>query len=30
MTLNAVQDALPEGLSRVLAILNDAIKAEPK
>ena len=27
MTLNAVQDALPEGLSRVLAILNDSIKS---
>lgn len=25
MTMNAVQDAVPEGLARVLAILNDAI-----
>jgi hypothetical protein len=30
MTMNAVQDAIPEGLSRVLTILNDAIKAEKK
>lgn len=30
MTLNAVQDAIPEGLSRVLTILNDAIKAQKK
>ena len=27
MTLNAVQDAIPEGLSRTLTILNDAIVA---
>lgn len=30
MTMNAVQDAIPEGLSRVLNILNDAIKAQKK
>jgi hypothetical protein len=30
MSLNAVQDAIPEGLSRVLTILNDAIKSEQK
>jgi hypothetical protein len=30
MTMNAVQDAIPEGLSRVLTILNDAIKAQKK
>jgi hypothetical protein len=30
MTMNAVQDALPEGLSRVLTILNDAIKSQQK
>lgn len=30
MTMNAVQDAIPEGLSRVLNILNDAIKASKK
>ncbi len=28
MTLNAVQDQIPEGLSRVLAILNDTIQAQ--
>lgn len=30
MTMNAVQDAIPEGLARVLTILNDAIKASKK
>lgn len=30
MVLNAVQDEMPEGLSRVLSILNDAIKATKK
>jgi len=30
MTMNAVQDAIPEGLARTLAILNDAIKASAK
>jgi uncharacterized protein DUF2589 len=30
MTMNAVQDALPEGLSRVLTILNDAINSQKK
>ncbi len=30
MTLNAVQDAIPEGLARVLAILSDAIQAPKK
>lgn len=30
MTMNAVQDAIPEGLSRVLTILNDAIKSQKK
>lgn len=30
MTMNAVQDALPEGLSRVLTILNDTINSKPK
>lgn len=28
MTMNAVQDALPEGLSRVLTILNDSINTQ--
>jgi hypothetical protein len=28
MTLNAVQDALPEGLSRLLTILNDTINSQ--
>src|SRR6266853_2840667 len=28
MTMNAVQDALPEGLSRVLTILNDSINSQ--
>lgn len=30
MTMNAVQDALPEGLSRVLTILNDSINSQKK
>lgn len=30
MTLNAVQDELPEGLARVLSILNDTIAAQAK
>jgi hypothetical protein len=30
MTMNAVQDALPEGLSRVLTILNDTISSQKK
>lgn len=30
MTMNAVQDALPEGLSRVLTILNDSIHSQKK
>ena len=30
MTMNAVQDVIPEGLSRVLNILNDAIKSTKK
>jgi hypothetical protein len=30
MTMNAVQDALPEGLSRVLTILNDTINSQKK
>lgn len=30
MTLNAVQDVIPEGLARVLNILNDAIVARKK
>lgn len=30
MTMNAVQDSLPEGLSRVLNILNDTINSTPK
>jgi hypothetical protein len=30
MTMNAVQDAIPEGLSRVLTILNDTIKSQKK
>lgn len=30
MTMNAVQDALPEGLSRVLTILNDTINSQPQ
>jgi hypothetical protein len=29
MTMNAVQDAMPEGLSRVLSILNDTINSKP-
>lgn len=28
MTMNAVQDALPEGLSRLLTILNDSINSQ--
>jgi hypothetical protein len=28
MTMNAVQDSIPEGLSRVLTILNDTIRSE--
>jgi uncharacterized protein DUF2589 len=28
MTMNAVQDAIPEGLNRVLTIFNDAIQSE--
>lgn len=30
MTMNAVQDSIPEGLARVLSILSDAIKAPKK
>jgi Protein of unknown function (DUF2589) len=30
MTMNAVQDALPEGLARVLTILNDTINSTKK
>jgi hypothetical protein len=30
MTMNAVQDAMPEGLSRVLTILNDTINSQKK
>lgn len=30
MTMNAVQDAIPEGLARVLTILTDAIKGQKK
>lgn len=30
MTMNAVQDAIPEGLARVLTILSDAIKGQKK
>ena len=30
MTMNAIQDALPEGLSRVLTILNDSINSQKK
>jgi Protein of unknown function (DUF2589) len=30
MTMNAVQDAIPEGLARTLAILADTIKGTPK
>ena len=30
MTMNAVQDAAPEGLSRVLTILNDSINSQKK